>query len=70
MEKKLERNQHNKTIAGVASGLAEYLEMDVALVRLLFVLAFIFGLSGLLIYIVMWIALPKRFISVAILQTF
>jgi phage shock protein PspC (stress-responsive transcriptional regulator) len=60
MEKKLERIQHNKMVAGVASGLAEYLELDVTLVRVLFVLAFIFGLSGLLIYIVMWIAVPKR----------
>ena len=60
MEKNLERNEQNKKIAGVASGLAEYLELDVTLVRALFVLAFLFGFSGLLIYIVMWIAVPKR----------
>ncbi|HEX8378104.1 MAG TPA: PspC domain-containing protein [Pedobacter sp.] len=60
MEKKLERNEQNKMIAGVASGLADYLELDMTLVRVLFILAFIFGLSGLLIYIVMWVAVPKQ----------
>lgn len=60
MEKKLERNEQNRKIAGVASGLADYLDLDITLVRVLFVFAFLFGFSGLLIYIVMWIAVPKR----------
>ncbi|HEY0054338.1 MAG TPA: PspC domain-containing protein [Pedobacter sp.] len=60
MEKKLERNEENRRIAGVASGLADYLDLDITLVRVLFVFAFLFGFCGLLIYIVMWIAVPKR----------
>ncbi len=46
-------------IAGVASGLADYMQVDITIVRLLFVLAgiFMFG-TGLLVYIVMWIIIP------------
>lgn len=47
-----------KMIGGVAAGLAEYLDIDATIVRLLFVLATFFHGSGLLIYIVLWIAMP------------
>jgi phage shock protein C len=60
MDKKLYRDEYHKKIAGVCSGLAEYFNVDVAVVRVLFVLALIFHGGGLLIYIVLWIALPKR----------
>jgi phage shock protein PspC (stress-responsive transcriptional regulator) len=60
MEKKLYRDEYRKKIAGVCAGLAEYLGMDVGLVRVLFVLMLIFHGGGLLIYIVFWIALPKK----------
>ncbi len=60
MENKLQRNQHDKMIAGVASGLADYLNTDPAWVRLAFVLAVFAGLSGLLIYIILWVAIPVK----------
>ncbi len=59
MEKKLYRNKHDKAIAGVASGLADYLKVDVTIIRLLFVLTTIFlAGSGILAYIVLWIVAP------------
>lgn len=59
MEKKLYRNEHDKAIAGVASGLADYLKVDVTIIRLLFVLTTIFlAGSGILAYIVLWIVAP------------
>ncbi len=59
MEKRLYRNEHNKAIAGVGAGLADYLQVDITIVRLLFVLATIFlAGTGLLVYIVMWIIVP------------
>lgn len=59
MEKKLYRNEHDKAIAGVASGLADYMQIDVTIVRLLFVLTTIFlAGSGILAYIVLWIVAP------------
>jgi len=54
MEKKLYRNEHDKAVAGVASGLADYMQIDVTIVRLLFVLTTIFlAGSGILAYIFM-----------------
>lgn len=59
MEKKLFRNEHDKMIAGVASGLADYMQVEVTIVRLLFVLSTIFMAGGgLIAYIIMWIIVP------------
>jgi phage shock protein C len=58
--KKLYRTVHNKVIAGVAGGLAEYFDLDVVIFRLLFVLLVLFGGGGLLAYIVMWIVIPPQ----------
>lgn len=59
MEKRLFRNEHDKMIAGVASGLAEYMQIDVTIIRLLFVISvpFLAG-AGLIAYIIMWIIVP------------
>lgn len=59
MEKKLYKNEHDKVIAGVASGLATYMQIDITVIRLLFVLTTIFiPTSGLIVYIILWIAVP------------
>lgn len=59
MEKRLYRNQHDKFIAGVSSGLAEYMGVEVTIIRLLFVLSTVFlAGTGLLVYIVLWIVAP------------
>lgn len=59
MEKKLFRNEHDKMIAGVASGLADYMQVEVTIIRLLFALSTIFMAGGgLLAYIIMWIIVP------------
>ena len=62
MNKKLYRNESDKVIGGVCSGLAEYLDIDITVIRIIFLLLFFFGGSGFLIYVIMWIAVPaKRF---------
>lgn len=59
MEKRLFRNEHDKVVAGVSSGLAEYMQVDITIVRLLFVLSTLFlAGGGLIVYIVMWIVVP------------
>lgn len=60
MEKKLQRNQQDKMIAGVCSGLADYFDIDVTWVRIAFVITVIAGGSGILAYLILWIAVPKR----------
>lgn len=57
--KKFYRNPENQVVGGVASGLATYFGLDVAIVRLLFVLGiFLFG-TGFVTYIILWIVSPK-----------
>ncbi|MGY4386538.1 phage shock protein C [Pedobacter sp. UYP24] len=59
MEKRLFRNEYEKVVAGVSSGIAEYMEVDVTIIRLLFVLSTIFLVgTGILVYLVMWIVVP------------
>ena len=61
MEKKLYRDPYHKVIGGVCAGLAEYLDMDITIVRLLFAFGiFIVGV-GLIPYIILWIVLPKKY---------
>lgn len=59
MTKKLTRNTQDKMIAGVASGLAQYFQLDVTWVRIAFALAAFFGGGGIWIYIILWIAVPE-----------
>ena len=56
---RLYRSDQERMIAGVAGGLAEYFDIDVVLVRLLWVLAFFFG-GGIFAYLIAWIVIPKR----------
>jgi phage shock protein C len=46
-------------LAGVAAGLARSFGMDVTIVRLLFVLAVLSGLSPL-VYVILWIVMPEE----------
>ena len=52
-------DKKNKKIAGVCAGFARYLDTDVTLVRVLWLVAFLgFGV-GLLGYIIAWIVMPS-----------
>jgi phage shock protein C len=58
--KRLSRPREGKKIAGVCAGVARYLEIDVTLIRILWILVTIFPpIPGLVAYIVFWIAMPK-----------
>ena len=58
MNRRLYRCQHDRRIAGVAAGLAEYFDIDPTVVRVLWVLSFFVGGVGLLLYIAMAIIVP------------
>lgn len=60
MNKKLYRSVTDKMVGGVCGGLAEYFDIDPVIVRLIFVLAVIFGGSGILAYIILWIIIPEK----------
>ena len=58
VERKLYRDPDGKKLAGVCSGLAIYLDVDVTLIRILMLIAIVFGTAGIWIYIIFWIAVP------------
>ena len=60
MNKKLYRDEYHKTIGGVCAGLAEYFDIDVTVMRLVFVFAAFAGGVSLIPYIILWIVLPKK----------
>ena len=60
MNRRLYRCHHDKRIAGVASGLAEYFDLDPTIVRILWVISFFFGGMGLVLYVAMAIVMPAE----------
>jgi phage shock protein PspC (stress-responsive transcriptional regulator) len=58
IKKRVYRDEEEAKIAGVAAGLAHYFGTDPLWVRLGFVLFTIFGGAGILVYIILWLALP------------
>ena len=59
MNKKLYRNTGNKMIAGVCSGLAEYIGIDPTIVRLIWALVALSG-AGLIAYLIAAIIIPEK----------
>ena len=57
--RKFYRDAEKKRIAGVCSGLALYLNIDVTLIRIVFLVALICGSAGFWIYLVLWIVAPE-----------
>ncbi|WP_084634461.1 PspC domain-containing protein [Propionicicella superfundia] len=55
----LTRVPEGKMIAGVCTGLAKYLNLDVSLVRLITVLLAVFTQVGWVVYIVLWLVVPE-----------
>ena len=60
MEKKLYRSNTDKKIAGVCGGLAEYLNIDSTIIRLVVAAAVIFAGAGLLAYIIAALIIPVK----------
>jgi len=58
-KKRLYRDTKENMIAGVASGLSYYFGIERVIFRIVFILLFAFGGSGLWIYIILWIAIPE-----------
>lgn len=65
--KKLYRDMNHKVIAGVSSGIGNYLRIDPLWIRLCFVLLVLLGVfsagvsaaTGMIIYVILWIAMPE-----------
>jgi phage shock protein PspC (stress-responsive transcriptional regulator) len=57
----LRRSRHNRMIAGVCGGLAEWLGWDATLVRILYVVVSVVSAAfpGMLAYVILWILMPE-----------
>ncbi len=59
--KKLHRSTSKRMIAGVCGGLEDYTGVDVTIWRLIFLLLLLpGGVPGPLVYIIMWVVVPKQ----------
>jgi phage shock protein C len=56
--RKLYRSRNQRMLGGVCGGLAEYFNLDTTLIRVLFLVLAVFGGTGLVIYVVMWLIVP------------
>ena len=59
-DKKLYRSEHDKKIAGVCGGLAEYIGVDVTIIRLIWALVAVFGGTGLVAYLIAALIIPTE----------
>ena len=59
MEKKLYRNTRNKMVAGVCSGLAEYINIDPTIIRVIWALVGLSG-AGVVAYLICALIIPEK----------
>ena len=56
----LRRSRHNRVVAGVCGGLAEFLGLNAFWFRLAFLIALIpGGVPGLALYVLLWLVIPS-----------
>lgn len=59
--KKLVRSKNNRVIAGVAAGMAQYLNIDPTVARILWALTLLpGGIPGVILYVVCWLIIPEE----------
>jgi phage shock protein PspC (stress-responsive transcriptional regulator) len=58
--RKLYRSRQQRILGGVCGGLAEYFNLDVILVRILWIIFTLMGGAGVLAYVIMWIVIPPH----------
>ncbi len=60
VHKKIYRSETDKIIAGVCGGIAEYFGTDAWVVRIIFAISALFGLAGVILYLILWVILPEK----------
>ena len=69
-QKTLYRVNENKVFLGVSTGLAEYFDMDVSIIRVIFVVLALTGVGfPIIIYIVLGLVLPVKEIEIKKAET-
>lgn len=59
-EKSLRRSREHNMIAGVIGGFAKYFDLDVTMLRIIYVVGSVIsvGFPGILVYLLCWIVMP------------
>src|SRR5574341_1723927 len=60
MARRLTRDTQHAVLGGVASGFANYFDVDPVLVRVVFILLAVFSGFGLVAYLVGWVIMPRE----------
>ena len=60
MSEKLRRNVEDGVFGGVCAGISDYCDAEAWLVRVFFFGSMFFGGTGLLIYILLWLFMPRQ----------
>lgn len=60
MNKRLYRSNSNRVLGGVCGGIGDYLDIDPIFVRIFFILFLIAQGFGFLVYVILWIILPRQ----------
>jgi phage shock protein PspC (stress-responsive transcriptional regulator) len=60
MKERLNRSRVHRIFGGVAGGLAEYLNLDPIIVRILFIIITLINGFGIFLYIILWIIIPEE----------
>lgn len=58
--KRLYRSEDDRIIAGICGGLGEYFTIDPVIIRLIWVLTLLIGGSGIVIYLLAWLLVPRK----------
>ena len=58
--KKLYLSETDRKLGGVCGGLGEYFDKDSTLYRILFVVVGLLWGSGIILYLIMWLIIPRR----------
>lgn len=56
----LYRSRKNRVIAGVCGGLGEYLDIDPAIIRIVWILLTFLGGMSIVVYLLAWVILPDE----------
>lgn len=57
--KRLTRSTSDRRLAGVCGGIAQYLNVDPTVIRILFLIAMLCGGLGFWAYLIVWLAAPE-----------
>lgn len=61
MEKRIYRSNNDYILTGLCGGIAEYFGIDTTIVRLVFILLTVGGGSGVLVYLILSVVIPKDY---------